>query len=194
MEFDEIKKIWDAQTNQPLYAIDEKALHNRIQSKMSGERRLAHMREWSTILFYLGAVGLMLGFSRFNLFKPGAKIFVYLSAAWMVGTVVYVVISRTRRIKASRRFDRSIRGDLDNAICLMGHQMRLGVVIACNFLPLGVLSIFFSWETGVLFMACVAVILVSGILTFYVERKVYRASKGRRHALQVLKGKLESDS
>ncbi len=35
MEFDEMKKIWDAQNNQPLYVIDEKALHNRIQSKMN---------------------------------------------------------------------------------------------------------------------------------------------------------------
>src|SRR4051812_1101237 len=33
MEFDEMKKIWDAQNNQPLYVIDEKGLHNRIQSK-----------------------------------------------------------------------------------------------------------------------------------------------------------------
>jgi hypothetical protein len=192
MEFDEMKKIWDAQTNQPLYVIDEKALHNRIQSKMSGEFRLASMREWSTILFYLGAVGLMLGFNHFIHLKPGASIFVYLLAAWMFGTVVFIVVSRTRRIEASRRFDRSIHGDLDYAIWLAGYQMRLSLVIGFNFLPIGVILILFSWEVGGLFMACVVVILVSAILTFYVERKGYRASKSRKHALQVLKGKLES--
>lgn len=194
MEFDEMKKIWDAQTNQPLYVIDEKALHNRIHSKMSVELRLASMREWSTILFYLGAVGLMLGVSRFNRLKPGANIFLYLMAAWMFGTVVYMVASRIRRIKASRRFDRSIRGDLDNAISLAGYQMRLGLVIAFNFLPLGAIMILFSWEVGRLFMVCVGVILVSAALTFIVERKGYRASKRRKHALQVLKEKLESNS
>lgn len=193
MEFDEMKKIWDAQTNQALYVIDEKALHHLIRSKMGGERRLASGREWSTILFYLGTVGLMLGFSQLNLFKPGAKVFVYLTAAWLFGVVVYVVVSRARRIKASRRFDRSMHGDLDYAINLAGYQMRFGPVIGWNFLPLGVLLILFGWETGRLFWVCVAVILVSGILTFYVERKVYRATKRRKHALQILKGKLESE-
>jgi hypothetical protein len=33
MEFDEMKKIWDAQNNQPLYVLDEKALHNRFSGK-----------------------------------------------------------------------------------------------------------------------------------------------------------------
>src|SRR4051812_47574418 len=33
MEFDEMKKIWDSQNNEPLYAINEKALYNRILSK-----------------------------------------------------------------------------------------------------------------------------------------------------------------
>src|SRR5690349_6966310 len=46
MEFDEIKKIWDAQNNQPLYVIDEKALHNRIQSKMKGVLLRANANEW----------------------------------------------------------------------------------------------------------------------------------------------------
>lgn len=194
MELDEMKKIWDEQTQQPLYVIDEKALHSLIQPKMSGEHRLAGMREWSTILFYLGAVGLMLGFDHFHPFQRLEHIFVYLLAAWMFGTVVYVVVIRIRRIKASHRFDRSISGDLDYAICAVDYQMRLGLVIACNFLPLGMIMLFFSWGIGRLFMAAVAIILVSGILTFYVERKNYRASKGRKHALQLLKTKLESES
>ena len=33
MEFDEMKKIWDSQTNQTLYSIDENALYNRILSR-----------------------------------------------------------------------------------------------------------------------------------------------------------------
>ena len=45
MEFDEIKKIWDAQNNQPLYVIDEKALHNRIQSKMN-VKHLTNISDW----------------------------------------------------------------------------------------------------------------------------------------------------
>jgi len=188
MEFDEMKKIWDAQNNQPLYVIDEKALHNRIQSKMNGQLRLTNMSEWSVILNYLGAGGILLGL---NSFKPGANLFMYLEAAWMFAIVVYIVISRIHRIKASRQFDRSIHGDLDHAISLAGYRMRLSRIIYWNLLPMGAIMIFSGWEAGKLIKAS-AVILVSYALAFYVGRKEHRASKSRKRELQVLKEKLET--
>lgn len=58
MEFDEIKKIWDAQNNQPLYVIDEKALHNRIQSKMKDVLLRANVNEWGVIIINLCTAGI----------------------------------------------------------------------------------------------------------------------------------------
>jgi len=79
MEFDEMKKIWDAQNNQPLYVIDEKALHSRIQSKMNTLLRFTSISEWMLILINLGTGGILLGFNRL---KPWTNIFLYLEAAW----------------------------------------------------------------------------------------------------------------
>src|SRR5258708_3523845 len=90
MEFDEMKKIWDAQNNQPLYVIDEKALHNRIQSKMNTVLRLTNISEWSLIMIYLVAGGILIGL---NPFKPEANIFLYLEAIWMFAVDVYFVVS-----------------------------------------------------------------------------------------------------
>ena len=190
MEFDEMKKIWDAQNNQPLYVIDEKALHNRIQAKMNGALHFANINEWFSIFVYLGAGGLLLGL---NPFKPGANIFMYLESAWMFATVVYVVVSRIRRIKASRRFDRSIRGDLDHAISLAGYQVRLSQIMCWNVLPIGVIMIFSGWEAGKLIKVS-AVILVSFVLAFFVGIKGDRVNKRRKRELQVLKDKLETDN
>ena len=190
MEFDEMRKIWDAQNNQPLYVIDERALHNRIRSKMNTVLRLITMSEWSLIIFYLGASAILLGL---NHFQPGANMFMYLEAAWMIGIVVYVVVSHIRRIKASRRFDRSIHGDLDHAISLASYQMRLSRMISWNLLPMGAIMILSGWEAGKLFKAS-AVILVAYTLAFFVERKGYRMNKRRKRELQVLKEKLETGS
>src|ERR1700712_3500409 len=107
MEFDEMKKIWDEQNKQPLYVLDEKALHNRIQSRMNGVRHMTNISDWTLIIIYLAAGSILLGL---NPFRQGANIFIYVEAAWMFATVAYLVVSHIRRIKASRQFDRSIHG------------------------------------------------------------------------------------
>ena len=188
MEFDEMKKIWDAQNNQPLYVIDEKALHNRIHSKMNSVLHLTSISEWLLIMINLGTGSILLGFNRF---KPGTNIFLYLEAAWMFAIVAYLVVSRIRRIKASRQFDRSIRGDLNHAISLASYQMRISQIIRWNFLPMGAIMIFSGWEAGKLLRVS-AVILVSYTVAFYVTSKGYRANKRKKRELQVLKEKLET--
>jgi len=188
MEFDEMKKIWDAQNNQPLYVLDEKALHNRIQSKMKTVLRLTNISEWMLVMIYLGTGSILIGFNRL---KPGTNIFLYVEAAWMFATVLYLVAHHIRRIKASRRFDRSIHGDLNHAISIATYQVRLSQIIRWNSLPMGAIMILSGWEAGKLFKVS-AVIVVSYVLAFYVSSKGYGANKRRKRELEVLKEKLET--
>ena len=188
MEFDEMKKVWDAQNNQPLYVIDEKALHNRVQSKMNGIRHLTNVSDWILILIYFGTGVVLLGH---NPFKTGMNIFMWIGAAWMFATVVYLVAGHIRRLNASRRFDRSIRGDLDHAISLYGYQVRLSQFIRWNLLPMGVIMIFSGWEAGKLIRVGL-IILVANILAFYVTSSGLRANKRRKRDLESLKEKLEA--
>src|SRR6476620_8926876 len=88
MEFDEMKKIWDAQNNQPLYVIDEKALHNRIQSKMNTVLHFTSISELLLILINLGTGAFLL---VNNPVKPGSNIFLFLEAVWLFALVVYLV-------------------------------------------------------------------------------------------------------
>jgi hypothetical protein len=188
MEFDEMKKIWDAQNNQPLYTFDEKALHNRIRSKMKIMLRFTSVSEWFLVMINLGTGGILLGFNRF---KPGTNLFLYLEAAWTFALAVYLVSHHIRRVKAGRRFDRSVHGDLDHAISIANYQMRLSQIIRWNFVPMGVIMIFSGWESGQLLKVS-AVILASYTLAFYVTSKGYRFNKRRKRELQVLRGKLET--
>jgi len=188
MEFDEMKKIWDAQNNQPLYVIDEKALHNRIQSKMNTVLHFTSISEWLLILINLGTGAFLL---VNNPVKPGSNIFLFLEAVWLFALVVYLVVSRNRRIKASRQFDRSIHGDLNHAISLASYQMRISQIIRWNFLPMGAIMILSGWQSGN-FLKVSAIILFSYTLAFYVTSKGYLANKKRKRELQVLKEKLET--
>jgi hypothetical protein len=188
MEFDEIKKIWDAQNNQPLYAIDEKTLHKRVQSKMKGALRYANISEWMIIIAYFSAGGLLIVLDSL---QHRVNIFMYIEAAWMLATVVYVLAHRCRRISANRRFDRSIHGDLDHAISIATYHLRLARIMNWNLLPLGALMFFTGWEAGKL-LKIGAVILVAYSLAFYAGVKGNRVNIRRRRELQVLKEKLES--
>jgi hypothetical protein len=190
MEFDEMKKIWDAQNDQPLYTIDEKSLRNRIQRKKNSV--LVSVSEWILIIGYLGAVTVLV---CVNLFAKKANIFLYVEGAWMFAIVVFLVATHIRRIKAGRRFDRSVNGDLDHGIHLISYQMRISQITRWNLLPMGAILIlsFSGWEARKLFEISAA-ILVGYALTFYASEKSYRANKRRKRGLQVLKQKLESAS
>lgn len=188
MEFDEIKKVWDEQNDQPLYVIDEKALQNQLQTKRTSF--FVNIADWILIISYLATVGLLVGV---NPFTPAANTFLHLEAAWMFIMVVYFVVSHIRRIKAGRRFDRSIHGDLDHAIYLISYQMRSSQITRWGLLPVGALMILSGWEAGKLLLVS-ALILVCYTLTYYANLKWYRANKRRKHKLQALKEKLENAS
>ncbi len=188
MEFDEMQKIWEAQNHQPLYLVEENKVYRRIQAKMNIIPRATTITDWILMIIYLGAGGILVWFNRF---KPWANIFLFLEAAWMIGIVGYLGISYFRRIKSARRFDRSVHADLDHAISLAIHQMRVGQIIRWNFLPMGAIMIFSGWQSGKLLQAG-AIILVSYTLAFFVTSWGYNFNKKRKRALQVLKDKLES--
>jgi hypothetical protein len=190
MEFDEIRKIWDAQNNQPLYVIDEKALHKHIQSKRKSALLYANINEWMLIITYFSAGILLI---VLNYVRHGVNIFMYVEAAWMLATVAYVVAHRFRRISSSRRFDRSIHGDLDHAISIANYHIHLARIMNWNLLPLGAIMIFLGWGAGKL-LAISVVVLIAYPLAFYAGVKGNRVNIRRRRELQVLKEKLEADS
>jgi hypothetical protein len=111
----------------------------------------------------------------------------------MFATVVYLVVSHIRMIRASRQFDRSIHGDLNHVISLAIYRLHISQMLRWNLLPLGVIMIFSGLGTGKLFMIS-TLILASNTLAFYAISKGMQANKRRIRALQALKEKLETGS
>jgi hypothetical protein len=187
MEFDELQQIWDAQNSQPLYAINEEALHHRIQSKMKQARKITHISELLIIIMNLGAGSLVLAF---NLFKQRGNISMYLLAGWMLATALYSLVGRIRRIKGNHRFDRSMQGDLRHAISLATYQVRLSGIMRWNMLPIAALTLLGMWEGEKPFWIA-GFLLIFFALAWYASNWEYSIYKNRKRELEVLQTKLE---
>jgi hypothetical protein len=189
MEFDELQKIWDSQNNQPLYAINEEALHHRIQSKMKQGNHITNFSELLLIVVNLGAGSFVLAL---NLFKQPVNISMYLLAAWMLATALYSLVSRVRRIRRGPRFDRSMQGDLNHAISLASYQVRLSQIMRWNMLPVSLFTLLGLWESGkALWIA--GLVALFFVLTWYASRWEHNFYKTRKRALETLQNKLSAN-
>jgi hypothetical protein len=188
MEFEELQKIWDMQNNQPLYAINENALHNRIVSKKDHINHIARFSEWLLIITNTAAGIIILGSSIFSNHKH--IIFMYLLAAWMFASALYALVNRIRRISEQQRFDRSMLGDLQHAMAAASYQVRLSGIMRWNIFPIGVLILLSFWETGK--QGWIALVIAPFIiLVFYASRWEHKIYKSKKHELEILLKKLQ---
>ncbi|MEP7142679.1 MAG: hypothetical protein ABI707_07405 [Ferruginibacter sp.] len=189
MEFEEMKKIWDSQNNEPIYGINEKALHNRILSKKNQALHITNISELLGIVANMGGACLIFGI---NFFGQKGNVFMYLLSAWMFTTALYLLVSRIRRRKAFARFDRSMLGDLHHAISLATYQVRFSRLMRWNALPIAIFVFLGIWDKGK------PVWVASGVLIFFVlvnyaagwEHNIYERKKLE---LEILQKKLENE-
>lgn len=190
MEFDEMKKIWDSQNNEALYAINENALHRRVNEKKGAAGRMVNLTEFGLMLVN-GITSIIL---LADAMVDQEGFYDYLGAFLMMLTVVYIFYTREKRKRDEQRFDRSILGELDHAIARTKSTIKLGsTMIWWYLLPIGIWVIFSmlhkgaSWEKWLLVLGA----LVLGFLVSNFEIKRVHVPK-RRH-LEALRSKLEEE-
>ena len=83
MEFEEMKKIWDTQNNEPMYAINEAALHQRIRAKRNRAK-------WNADFTEVGLVVIAIAVSGFLFIKNrgGDNLYAFLPAIAILLTAV----------------------------------------------------------------------------------------------------------
>jgi hypothetical protein len=188
MEFDELQKIWDTQNNQPMYTINEKALHKRIIAKKNQAFHITRFSEWLLIIVYTAVTG----FIFWNNFAGQRSVFMFILSAWMFAGVIYVSIHRLHRIRGQKHFDRTMLGDLQHALSMAGSQVRLARIMRWNTLPMGMLILFSFWENDISVWIIVAA-AVFFILVFYASGWEYNMYKRKKQELEVLLAKLEQE-
>ena len=189
MEFEEVQKIWDSQYNRPLYALDEKALHNRIESKRKKAHHITNISELLSIVVNLVSGSFVLAI---NLFDQSRNIFMYLLAVWMLCTALYAIVSRLRRIKGDLQFDRSMYGDLHHAISIATYQVRLSQLMRWNILPIAALTLLAFWWGGKSIWIAALFFIFFG-LTYYASGWEHNIYTSRKRELEQLKSKLGNE-
>jgi hypothetical protein len=132
MEFNELQKIWDSQNNKPMYVIREEALHQKILAKERKAGKTATITEWILILTGLLSAGIL---AFFDLFYDEGNLLSYISIALFSLITLYAAINRFLRKKRNGNFERTILGDLENALYVSEYQVSLSKGMLFGFWP-----------------------------------------------------------
>ena len=186
MEFEELKKIWNAQDNQPLYAINEKAMYNLILSKKKQAHHITNISELLLIFVNIGSGILVLAL---NLYKQSGNISLYVLSAWMFGSALYTLVRRIQRIKGDQQFDRSISGDLGHAISMASYQVRISQIMRWNIFPIAIFTVLGLWEGGKPIWITIVVLLFFA-LTYFAGGWEHSIYKRKKRELEILQKKL----
>jgi hypothetical protein len=123
MDFEELKVIWDTQSKQPLYAIDQAALRNRVIRKSRSVKLCLEFFEWSGML---ALSGVAIASITEPLFEGHDWHQLFTGTLLLIGAA-FIGLNRMQRRKSEMRFDQSLLGILEKSIArLEGHIRRLG--------------------------------------------------------------------
>lgn len=139
MELDEMKKIWDEQNQEPLYAINEAALYRSIQSKKKGASRLTNFNDFGLVAVCIITAIVYVFIAIIN---ETPSIYDYLIIIALMFIAGYIWTGRMQRKKKERRFDRTMLGDLDHAIASVKYEVKRSRTMPWWFLlPLAILVV-----------------------------------------------------
>ena len=137
MEFEEMQKIWNEQKGETMYAINETALHRSVtRKKNAAGKRINRVETGLTIINSVTAIFLLV------LALGGSHNWAFINFGIMIVTVGYVRYFRWKRKTIENTFDRSMLGELDQAIANTNSIIRFNYMMLVGyFLPLAVLTI-----------------------------------------------------
>jgi len=138
MEFEEMQKVWDKQSNEMLFVINEGALHKCVKAKKRQANRTVNVTEIGLMIVNTITVGILVADAIID--KEG--FWDYGGALAMMLTVGYLLVIRTKRQKSENRFDRSMLGELDHAISSTQSTISIAsTMIWWYFTPIAVFTI-----------------------------------------------------
>ena len=214
MDFKELKVIWDSQTAEPLYAIDQAALHQIVKRRNANFRRCVsrgyRIEIGSSLLFggmfLVGAVLLFLdpawliqrGWVRVQTSGWDIATLLLSAATWFY-SAGYMIIARRRQQPGTSSLESTLRGDLELAleqtqfeIKLMKRLLWHGALPVWCAATLGCIAIYRLKGASPQHYLMLTVILVVGlVLTIACNRRwIQKRFEPRLRELEELRDKL----
>ena len=184
MEFEDMQVLWNSQSQEKLFAINESALHDTIKRKGRKIDNLLQMAEWFMIIVNLG-VGvylLMDGLRDYDMMIE------YLMPAMYLAFAVFLLYRRIVRRQNEVHFEQTMMGDLDKAIWQVDYLIAQGRnMVLWYLLPLLVAALvvitlnsgdFWRWSWMILLVPA------TYFASNWETRKVYLPKKRELEALR----------
>ncbi|MEM9545264.1 MAG: hypothetical protein AAGA77_04790 [Bacteroidota bacterium] len=139
MNIEEMQKIWNSDTQEHLYAIDEKGMEKIVFTKRNKAIKRVNLVEniilWMNIL--LPSFLIILAF-----IKGKDKVSIYAMEAFMFLTAAYIAYHKNLRIKSYKNWGKSMMDVLEEAIHNATYQARLSnTLLIWYLLGLAIISI-----------------------------------------------------
>lgn len=120
--------IWNSETQEKLYAINEEALYKSIKKKGRSINRSLVFLEWLSILVNLG-VGIFL---IIMLYQDGEELVQYITpAAYLAYTGFFIYKRLTRQQQQDIQFEQTMIGEIDKALWQADYLIKqsLGMIV-----------------------------------------------------------------
>ena len=184
-----MQKIWNADSQQYAYAINEDAMYQRIQAKKRSSHRVVNKMEWGLMIINLVVGSFVLGA---NLMKEISNPYHYAMVAILYVSVIYIFCRRQERLKGENLFDRTMLGDLDHAIRNAVYREQLSYFAFIYAIP--VFSVvwisFYQKNKSVEYLVGILIFFVIMLLLGFFEHKLIHRRYRKR--LEEMKRMLEN--
>lgn len=183
MKFEEMKKIWDEQNRQPLYVLDEAALHRQVLRRGRRVARWAHINEVGLLLICIITPLILL-------WKAPDELNSYLTLILMAGIGLYIWRLRWQRRRQQASFSHSVRGQLEAAMANADYLVRQGRTFVWWFLlPLAaitLLNMVLAGKSWIYILFIVAAFVLAYLLVRWELRHIHRPRRQQLEALHRL--------
>jgi hypothetical protein len=164
MDFEELQVIWNNQTNEKMYAINEDALHTYIKRKGQSILHTLNLFEFLLIGVNL-SVGIWLTIESLDNNNPSAQ---SILAVFYLAFAVFSFIRRLIRRNEEKPFTQTIVGELDKAIWRVDYLMRQGKnAIIWYLIPLAAIFGVMSFLDNRRLLWAFGLILVTIVATYF---------------------------
>ena len=190
MNLEEMKKIWNSETQETLYAIDQEGMSKIVNRKRAKTLKRVSLVEnlimWMNIILPTGLVILTIVAN-----KPKAS--VYIMSTFMFLTAAYIGYFRNKRLNSYKNWGKSMLDTLEEAIHNASYQARLSkTILVWYLLGIAIISISMLIAEGKP-LWLISIMLGFFVLAFFVGKWEQSAFHDRyRDELISLKEKLVS--
>ena len=189
MEFEQLHVVWNAQQQEPLFAINERAMHNLIRYKSARIERLVGWFELAVVTVTLLIATLL----PLDAWREGDGWHAYAVALICLATAIWTLLARWQRGLHEVTYEQSIKSIAERGVAQLDrHIQRLRLFFWCLHVPIALAAAIglsaYSNTRPLLIWA--GVLLVTAIAYWATQRDIRQRLMPRRRELQHLLAKL----